>query len=101
MKDLTYEISNEVYNHMLETAIKYDYSCFIIEGTLADSLMIAGNDRLRVGRAKPRNYIIIECVPTTTWTSELIMTMTDDEEKADIFYDKWESIQDELDKEYA
>src|SRR5699024_8965427 len=92
MKDLTYEVSNEVFNHMLELAIKHDYNYFIIEGTLADSLMIVGNDRLRVGRAKPRKYIIIECIHTTTRTSELVMTMTDDDEKADMFYKEWESI---------
>ena len=92
MKDLTYEVSNEVFNHMLELAIKHDYNYFIIEGTLADSLMIVDNDRFRIGKAKPRKYIIIECIPTTTWTSKLVMTMTDDDEKADMFYKEWESI---------
>lgn len=100
MKDLTYEISNDVYNHMLELANKYNYETLIIEGTLADSFMIVNNDRLRVGRAKPRKYIIVECVPTTTWTSKLIMTMTNDYEQEDMFYDKWKSYQNELEREY-
>ena len=95
MKDLTYEIGLDTYEQMLKLASYQRYEYFVIEGTLLDSAMVVDNERLRVGRAKPRKYIIMDVVYLNEWSSKLVMTMTDNEELADEFYSNWQACIDE------
>ena len=95
MKDLTYEIGLDTYEQMLKLASYQGYEYFVIEGTLLDSAMIVDNDRLRIGKTKPRKYIIMDVVYLNEWSSKLVMTMTDNEELADEFYSNWQAYVDE------
>lgn len=99
MKDLTYEIGLDTYEQMLKLASYQGYEYFVIEGTLLDSAMIVDNERLRVGKAKPRKYIIMDVVYLNEWSSKLVMTMTDNEELADEFYSNWQMFEDEYEEE--
>lgn len=99
MKDLTYEIGLDTYEEMLKLASKQGYDYFIITGTLLDSAMIMDNERLRIGNAKPRKYIIMNVVYLNEWSSKLVMTMTDNEELADEFYSNWQMFEDEYEEE--
>ena len=101
MKDLSYEINLEDCNNVMQLASDKGYEMFVIEGGLMDDIMIVDNKDIRVGRAKPREYIIIRAKFLNTWSSGLVMTMTDNEELADEFYNEWAELWDEKEKEYV
>ena len=84
-RDYVVDVSLEFANHLVSFA--QDMNCVIeeFEGCLLDSYVIFNTDRIKIGRVKPRNYIIIRAIYLNEWTSKLEMIMTDNENKVDEF----------------
>jgi hypothetical protein len=51
------------------------------EGRLVNNYIIYGTDRIKIGKAKPRKFIIIQETYLNEWSSGLEITMTDNEAK--------------------
>lgn len=89
-KELVYKATTDLYDKVVSNVINLGYELdndlFIIEGTLQDSCLIISNHKIKIGKAKPRKYIIFESVYINEWSSELQMILTDDDKRADKFY---------------
>lgn len=96
MKDLTYSINLNQQAKILELANQQDYEIFTIENTLLDDILIF-NEKIRFGNSKPRKYIIIETQYLNEYSSELVMTLTNDDMKVNEFIERYNQI--ELEKE--
>jgi len=71
-------IYNDTINKLLEFATERDIEFEVYEGNLNDNYIIYANNLIKVGRYKPRKYILIEESYLNTWQSENLMVMTDD-----------------------
>ena len=89
-KELVYKATADLYDKVVSNVINLGYELdndlFIIKGTLQDSCLIISNHKIKIGKAKPRKYIIFESVYINEWSSELQMILTDDDKRADKFY---------------
>lgn len=96
MRDLTYSINLNQQAKILELATQQDYEIHTIENTLLDDILIF-NEKIRFGNSKARKYIIIETQYLNEYSSELVMTLTNDDTKANEFIERYNQI--ELEKE--
>lgn len=98
MKDLVYSINLNQQAKILELAYQQDYDVYTIENTLLDDILIFNKD-IRIGNSKPRKYIIIKTEYLNEYSSELVMTLTNDDKKVDEFIKEYDKAQRELEKE--
>ena len=98
MKDLTYSINLNQQAKLLELATQQDYEIYTIENTLLDDILIFNED-IKIGNSKPRKYIIIKTEYLNEYSSELVMTLTNDDTKANEFVERYNQI--ELEKELS
>ena len=98
-KDLVYNISNKIFDTLISKAMELDLPYYIKEGVLLDNCIIynEGAQQIRIGRGKPRKYILVEVVYRTTWTSDLILTLTDSDTKANDFMERVKMFENEVD----
>lgn len=94
LTDLTCEVSLKFTDELVELALNEFLDVICIEGSLLDSYAIINDKHIKIGRAKPRDYIIISEEYATPWTSKLVLTQTDNEELYNDFYREWSFYQD-------
>ena len=98
LKTLHYTTSNEQLNNVMEAAVKHEMDIYTIEGVLNDKHLII-NDGIRLGRQKPRKYLILDY--TSGFTFDMTITLTNSEKAYNDFmieYDQFikEFYPDEL-----
>lgn len=91
MRDYTKEITPQTLEKLIDITIENDMDMDVFTGSLQDNYIIYGTDGIKIGKAQPRKYIVIEEQFKTTWTSKMIMTMTDDITKVDYYKEKFEN----------
>jgi len=88
--DYTAPVTNEFVNSLTEAMTRQDIldSIEVFEGTLNDNYIFSNTETISIGRVKPRRFIIIECKYENEYSSSLVMTMTDNEQKVDDFRER-------------
>lgn len=71
-------IHNDTINKLLKFASERSIEFEVYEGALNDNYIIYADQLIKVGRGKPRKYILIEEDYLNTWQSANLMVMTDD-----------------------
>lgn len=99
MKDLSYSISNEVAEKMLEISSEGNEDFGLVgysEGVLADNYLFKNwssekGAGITIGRKhKPRKWIIIKEVCQGDWSSELLAVETDKQKEVEDFAKNYE-----------
>lgn len=101
MKNHVVKIDTEGLDKLLEIA--NDNECEVEEysGSLLDNYTIENTEMIRIGRAKPRKYILVEEYYVNEWSSGLQLTMTDDFTLLENFKKQWEKDIREIEEQYA
>lgn len=74
--------SKKIVEFALDIAQEYDYFETVrqSQGCLVDSYIIYNvDDHIKIGRYKPRKYIILRENYLNEWSSDIVITLTDDE----------------------
>ena len=83
LKDYVKDINMESAVNLVNFAYDNHYEVTCYEGVLLDNYIIHSDKTLKVGRAKPREYIILRERFVNEWTSKIEMTLTDNEKTLD------------------
>ena len=87
MRDHVKEISQKTVEGLVNITDNFD----MYEGTLQDNYIFYNANNIKVGRAKPRQYIIIKSEYQNEWSSKLVMIMTNNTELVEEHKEIWES----------
>lgn len=87
MRDHVKEISQKTVEGLINITEDFD----MYEGTLQDNYIFYNTNSIKVGRAKPRDYIIIKSEYQNEWSSKLVMIMTNNTELVEGYRQEWES----------
>lgn len=79
-KDYITNIEMVVVDKFIKLVIDLGLDYEIYEGCLLDNYVIRGTEQIRLGRVKPRKFIMIKEKHLNEWSSTLELTMTDNEE---------------------
>lgn len=80
--EISNTLSEKIVNFAWDIATKYDFLETIrqSQGSLVDSYIIYNiDDHIKLGRYKPRKYMILRENFLNCWSSSVILTLTDDE----------------------
>ena len=88
MKDYITKGDMNSVNKLLELATRMDCPIECFEGVLLDNYIIYDANRIKIGRAKPRKYIILCEKAENEWSSITEVIMTDNEKTVE----KYENI---------
>lgn len=87
MKDYRTEISSGCANNVVNYFIENGFNVECREGALLDNYCIeVGENKLKIGKVKVRNYLIIVEKYLNEWSSSLEMILTDNKETYDRYY---------------
>lgn len=81
MKTVKRELSFDNYYEIMATLTNHEATIEIFEGVLNDGGMYDGSD-IRIGRYKPRKYIVLRPEFATTQSDSLYIILTDSEKEA-------------------
>lgn len=87
MRDHVREISYKTVEGLVNITDNFN----MYEGTLQDNYIFYNTDKIKVGRANPRDYIIIKSEYKNEWSSKLVMIMTNRTELVEEHRQMWES----------
>lgn len=90
-KDYVAMVEMETVNALLELSADLCIDVDIFEGCLVDNLVFYDTTNIKLGRVKPRKYIIIKEVYLNEWSSGIELTMTDNDDKVNEFVSAMES----------
>ena len=87
MKTVTFRITMEQANNLVNQLAELGYMSFCIPGVLQDNFIcdLGINHGLKMGRFKCRKYILIREIYLNEWSSGLELELTDD----DSVYEAW------------
>lgn len=95
-KDYVTNIEMVVADKFIELASELGLYCETYEGCLLDNHVIRGAEQIKLGRVKPRKFIMIKEKYLKEWSSTLELTMTDNEEIINEFEELMKSQEEEL-----
>lgn len=101
--EISSSLSEKIVNFANDIALEYDFLETIrqSQGALVDSYIIYNiDDHIKLGRYKPRKYMILRENFLNCWSSSVILTLTDDEtilhEMEEIFDEQEENELEEV-----
>lgn len=94
-KDYVVNIDMELADNFIELASELGLDCETYEGCLLDNHVIRGAEQIKLGRVKPRKFIMIKEKYLNEWSSTLELTMTDNEEIINEFEELMKSQEEE------
>ena len=86
---------NDGYENIIAYALENGFDTFTFPGSLLDHTLIYCGKAFTLGKLKPREYIIIEPEYLNEWSSAMKITLTDNEEKYELFMQSFYEYEEE------
>lgn len=101
LKRIKTQIDLETTEKILSVALNNGSYVSEIEGVLNDSYLINNYDtetgnRIRIGKRKPRKYLILTHEFASSWSNNLYLIETDSDEEAENFMKEYYKFIDEM-----
>lgn len=100
MKDYKTNADLESVNKLLKLACELECDINEYAGCLVDNYTIRNTNRIKIGRVKPRNNIIVREYFINHWSSGLEIIMTDNDSLVEEHENRWEREIEEVEEEY-